>query len=245
MKILSWNVYNYNRRIDEILAFILSSDSDVICLQEVTEILLERLRENYVGNIAVALDGYDCEKEYYLVTLTKFDVTENKTIQLNDKIKISLIQKLLNWEEALSFQYIDFTCNDKTYRVFNTHLTNGSGASKRLSELQKTVSFFNKNSINIVCGDFNTFTKKSFSWLLGSLYSLKKEDIRVDEINVFNSYFETNSLQDALRGSCTQHLLFLKFKLDYILLPKSLKIINSYVSNNRLGSDHNPISLEI
>jgi exonuclease III len=45
MKVYSWNVCLFNKRIDEMADYIRALDFDVLCLQEVPLTLLERLQE--------------------------------------------------------------------------------------------------------------------------------------------------------------------------------------------------------
>ena len=166
MKILSWNIYNFNSNPSKALAYILSSDADIICLQEVSNTMYTSLKTKYVGSIFRSLDFIENGVEHYLVILTKTNVKYFEKKELNKGEKVSLVQKVFNWKEALSYQYVDIEEDEKRFRVFNLHLTNGSGMTKRNEELKTVCKDLGNDSDNILCGDFNTFLTPTLSFFI-------------------------------------------------------------------------------
>lgn len=245
MKILSWNIYNFNSNPSKALEYILSSDADLICLQEVSNTMYTSLKTKYIGSIFRSLDFIENGIEHYLVILTKTKVKSFEKKELNKGEKVSLVQKIFNWKEALSYQYVDIEEDDKRFRVFNLHLTNGSGMSKRSEELRTICKDLDNYSDNVLCGDFNTFLTPTLSFIIRYFYSLKKQDLNVTELNEFDKNAKLYRLEDAFKGKYTFDLLGIKFKLDHILLPMEKYKYTPVVENSRHGSDHYPITVSL
>lgn len=245
MKILSWNIYNFNSNPAKALEYILSSDADLICLQEVSNTMYTSLKTKYIGSIFRSLDFIENGIEHYLVILSKTKVKSFEKKELNKGEKVSLVQKIFNWKEALSYQYVDIEQGDKKLRVFNLHLTNGSGMSKRNEELKTICKDMSSDIDNILCGDFNTFLTPTLSFIIRYFYSLKKQDLNVTELNEFDNNVKIYGLEDAFKGKYSFDLLGFKFKLDHILLPIGKYKYTAVVESNRHGSDHYPISVSL
>ena len=158
---------------------------------------------------------------------------------------MSFVQRIFNWKEALSYQFVDIEQGEKRFRVFNLHLTNGSGMSKRNEELKIVCKNMSDDTDNILCGDFNTFLTPTLSFFIRYFYSLKKQDLNITELIEFDKNTIIYGLEDAFKGKYTFDLLSIKFKLDHILLPIGKYKYTPVVDSNRHGSDHYPISVSL
>jgi len=245
MKILSWNIYNFNSNPSKALEYILSNDADIICLQEVSNTMYTSLKTKYIGSIFRSLDFIENGTEHYLVILTKTKVKSFEKKVLNTGKKVSLVQKIFNWKEALSYQFVDIEQDGKRFRVFNLHLTNGSGMTKRNEELKTVCKDLSNDMDNILCGDFNTFLTPTLSFFIRYFYFLKKQDLNIIELNEFDKNAKTYGLEDAFKGKFTFDLFGVKFKLDHILLPIGKYKYTPVVENSRHGSDHYPITVSL
>jgi len=245
MKILSWNIYNFNSSPSKALDFVLSNGADVICLQEVSNTLYTSLKTKYQGEIYRSLDFIENGDEHYLVILTKQKVLSFEKKELNKGEKASFVQKIFNWKEALSYQYVDIDSGNSKMRVFNLHLTNGSGSTKRLNELKIISKNLSKDRNNILCGDFNTFLTPTLSLFIKPFYSIPKDDLKSNELEVFDKTINEYGLEDGLKGKYTFNLFGVKFKLDHILLSKGKYKYTTSVDKDRHGSDHYPISVSL
>lgn len=245
MKIFSWNIYNFNSSPSKALDFVLSKDADVICLQEVSTTFYTSLKTKYQGGIYRSLDFIENGVEHYLVILTKLKVLSFEKKELNKGEKISFVQKIFNWKEALSYQYVDIEEDSKRFRVFNLHLTNGSGMSKRNEELKTISNDLSSDIDNILCGDFNTFLTPTLSFFIKPFYSILKVDLKIKELEVFDKTINEYGLEDGLKGKDTFNLFGVKFKLDHILLTKGKYKYITLVDKDRHGSDHYPISVSL
>lgn len=245
-----------NRELDDAFAFISSTPFDVFCLQEVPEGFLERLH-TLPCEIASRIDT---EKVFpagvvpmYNVILSRYPITNQGDISFDfPDLAHSWRARMFVWlMRPLHFSpaknrgslYADITINGTTTRVFCLHLTLAH-PKWRLREFEEAMISRDPSMPTIVCGDFNVLEKPhitSLNWLMGGrasdMFLYKRERFQIED------RFVEHDLANPLRGSITHR--FSRSQLDHILVSKSLAITSAAVIPNRIGSDHNPISVTI
>lgn len=248
MKIVSWNVYRYNKKINyEVIDFLEDSNADIICLQEFPKKKLYRLRK---------LKGYKIShfKEYfyykkkepvylYSVILSKFDIEDEEIIE-HKKFK-NIGNKILKVHPKIRIQagFIEFRFKNKYYRLFNLHLECRVSAEYRVKQFEWIISNINENRYNIICGDFNTFSDAYSNFINYFFTGVSLKYFFKNESNIFNEIFMENKLQNPI--DCDRTFKYTKRQLDYILVPEDIKVVESRVNKDLIGSDHFPIEVEI
>ena len=147
-KIISYNILNdksLNTRIGDIVSYLLSTDADIICLQEVSDDFINVIKSNDI------LQKYELAitdlKSNNIVILSKFTINQISLIQLNfhkQAIKITISDK-----------------NDMDVDIVGIHLTSdykSRADDKRREQLSIILNQLNKSSQNIIIGDFNMTT---------------------------------------------------------------------------------------
>ena len=256
MKIISWNVYVYNKDTEKAFEYIDKSKADIICLQEVSKTFLERLKKSSY-DLVWSIDHSRIDDNYsedcYLVILSKdevvrhdfFIVSKDSKQPIRTKLfvrfmrffNVGWVKKVIN-HHAL---YADIKTKTRMVRVFSVHLRQG-GQVERIRDLTLIADCFNKEDKNIVCGDFNTIYKpllNVFNWIMGG--SLKEFISWNSEKKIMERFFEDYDLQNPVSGMVTHN--FLKSQLDHILVPDNFNIKGVRVEDKLHGSDHFPIEL--
>src|SRR5882724_10571338 len=85
MKVCSWNMYCYNKHLDEVLGFLRATDADIVCLQEVPDTLFRKLTVPGM-HIAHAIDSEPLKQKKvptnYNVILSRFPIRADRAIPL-------------------------------------------------------------------------------------------------------------------------------------------------------------------
>lgn len=255
MKIYSWNVYCYNRKVPKVTRYIRSLDFDVLCLQEVTPELLKELQEMpfhltyHVDVIRLFRQGRS--EENYVAILSKTPFTNTGTLQffnfpfpLHTRAFIAFMS-MFRWSFVTErgALYADLELEGESLRVFSVHLTLW-GADNRAKEFEAVVGHIEPNRPTVVGGDFNVVEfgpMKILNWLLGG--PLKEGMPWFPERNLFEERFKEAGLLNPLRGHITHQ--FSRSQLDHLLITKDLVARDIRVESETHGSDHRPIAITI
>jgi len=246
MKILSWNVYQSNKQTSAILSFLADPDTDMICLQEVSGVLLKELRlfsdrNNY--ELVQAIDFYQRHEAYYLVILSKPGIEFKGKIELVHEKRRSILQRILDYKEPREALYIDFKIHQKNFRLFNVHLEAWNKPGLRIKQFEQIIKQFDRNKANIVCGDLNTFSDRLIARLGGPILNYSLKDFSHNDAQVFQEIFKENKLINPFEGKMTNR--YTRNQLDYILVPQGLKTKNAKLQEKYFGSDHKALVLEV
>jgi endonuclease/exonuclease/phosphatase family metal-dependent hydrolase len=262
MKIASWNICADNKfQVENIIYIISTHNPDIICLQEITLESIKKIKNlDYFANFSISycldfekkikLKNGDFEKKYYyLAILSKHTHNHHFTDHVHEKpLKISLATKHFGIEKPRQFQFIDLNYKNVKndifkIRVFNLHLEVAGGSNRRLQEFKKALSQFNKESVNIYCGDLNIFTRFWLNFLVGWGFSYTLKDYFVNERASFNRLFKKFGLVNHFKRNAT----FPKFRLqlDHILTPNYITINQKIISKKVFDSDHKFIILKL
>ncbi|MHB0865472.1 MAG: endonuclease/exonuclease/phosphatase family protein [Minisyncoccota bacterium] len=256
MIIYSWNMLYRNRELDRAFQFIMRSDFDIFCLQEVPEEILARLR-TLSFNIAYRSD---MEKVFpsgvvpmFNVILSRHPITDQGEISFADyqsllPLRTRLFMRLMPSNLFSEIRnrgglYVDIHEDGRPLRVFNLHLILAH-PERRLEEFERAMLKHDPSRPTIVCGDFNVLEKPHITplnWILGGRLSDALFYRR--ERTAIKRRFVEHHLQNALSGRVTHPLS--RSQLDHILVSHSFSVTKADVLPDRIGSDHHPIRVEV
>ncbi len=255
MKIYSWNIFFRNTDFDRAFAFIEHLDFDVLCLQEVPESFLERLRKLDV-HLASAPDVDRLfprgTERNFLVILSRHPITHQSAFaftSLLPPLRTRLFVRAMrgvHWSRIANrhgfFADISVEGLPTLVRVFCLHLILAHPAARR-QEFELAMREHNQDMPTIVCGDFNildTPLVAPFNWLLGGRPSDAWRWRR--ERREIESRFAARGFENPLRG---RHTHILGAQLDHILVSREFAVVGANVERRWIGSDHYPIHVEI
>lgn len=252
MIIYSWNLLYRNRELDRAFEFISHTPFDILCLQEIPEAFLERLK-----TLPYALESrIDTEKLFrsgavrmYNVILSAYPIEKRGEIPFSDysadmtlftRLFVALMRPFhFSLTRNRGGLYADVVTPDGPVRVFNLHLAL-THPSRRLAEFEHAMAEHDPQRPAIVCGDFNIIETRPMTllnWLMGGRVSdaffATRERMTIEE------RFVTHSFVNALSGSVTHPLS--RSQLDHILVSHAFSIKNAEVLPDPMGSDHHPI----
>lgn len=251
MKILTWNVYRKNKNIEGIMGFIVSSEADVVCLQEFPSHFVDRLHalEGYhhvIEEETFALkDSPNTTVRMMTVLLSKYPIVHHGTVPHKDSYVSDAERKRpmkYSYFHSDSL-YIDINAEGKKFRVFNAHLRCVAGPHHRLSQFKELLAELSEERENIVCGDFNTFGWSALNFVLWKPFGYRRNELFINERRSFDTVFEEYGFQNPFKGRIT--FLSVPAQLDYILVTKETSVASARRFLNTQGSDHVPLLLEI
>lgn len=236
----------------EVARHIESLDFDVLCLQEVTPLLLERLKSmpyhlTYHVDV-LRLHGKGKDERNYVAILSKVPFLNTGTLQFFDFAfpphtrAFITFMSLFRWSFVTErgAVYADVPYGNSTLRVFSVHLTLW-GPHNRVKEFEAVLGHVEPEAPTVVCGDFNIIEygpMKILNWLLGA--PLSSGMPWYPERDLFEERFLKAGFSNPLRGKTTHP--FSKSQLDHILVSHNMKATDPHVYRERHGSDHQLIS---
>jgi endonuclease/exonuclease/phosphatase family metal-dependent hydrolase len=250
MKIYSWNMLFRNQKLDDALRWIETLEFDVICLQEVPEAFLEKLRSlpwHLAHTIEAIRHEPNGDRNIYSVVLSKHPITAQGTIRLPEVPPSARVSMFIRLMRPLHFVhvsdheavYADITLpnHSEPLRVVSAHISL-THPTQRALELEAIFEHLTPRTI--VCGDFNiieSWRVSLLNFLLGGTIRdathYSTERIRVEEM------FGNRSLVNPLRDQITHP--FGLSQLDHILVPNTMPIRRCGIYVHAHGSDHRPI----
>lgn len=251
MKIYSWNMLFRNKKQDDALRWIERLDFDVLCLQEVPEAFLEKLR-SLPWYIAYAQEGVRHYRKgdviAYAVVVSKHPIAAHSEIEMPPiptprrvGLFIGLMRPFhftrVSGRRAV-FADLAMPGRAEPLRVISAHLSL-SHPRQRAFELALILEHA-KPGEAIVCGDFNIIESPKVS-LLNYLMGGPLRDIMAyrTERTAMEETIASHGLQNPLCGQVTHP--FGLSQLDHILVPATATIKRCGVSVHAYGSDHRPI----
>ncbi len=249
MKVLSFNVNKKNPALGPLIKFLKGQDADLICLQEYPAKELRRLRAFTGYHLHTADERFvhkflpKRDRRLLLVILSKFPIQNAEAVRHLQHRALPLRHQIAYEEVAVHFHFVDITDNHgRSLRVFNCHLECTTTPVQRLAQFKEIARHQEQGRVSVFCGDFNTFSTPLVSPFVFWLFGYKTEHLAVHEPARFRDLFETLALQNPLHKQWTFSLL--PIQLDYILLPKRLKVQDATMLPDTYGSDHHPITVE-
>lgn len=250
-----------NNKLDEALRWIEKLDFDVLCLQEVPEAFLEKLR-SLPWHLAVASEGDRLLSKKtvraYAVIVSKNPIAAHGEIALPDIPTPLLTRLFIRLMRPFHFcrvtdrhaVYADIATPHRTeasqtpepLRVISVHLSL-SFPEQRARELALVLQTALPHH-TIVCGDFNIIESPKVSllnWLMGG--SFRDILAYMTERAAAEAAFAEHGLKNPLRDQLTHP--FALSQLDHILVPTDFAVKRSGVSAHLHGSDHRPIFVQL
>ncbi len=257
MTVLSWNMLFSNARLDDAFAFIRNSDADLICLQEIPDAFLERLRSlpySLVSAVETSRRTRHGDSTQHLAILSRWPVMRHARVPLPERMQEPLRTRLFTnamialglWGRGFGVRHqlvADIETPENPLRVIDVHLPLAR-AAWRAEEFERSLMNVDHALPTLICGDFNVLESRRIAplyWLLGGLLSetlfWRRERARMEE------RFAARDLANPLRGQVTHPTS--RSQLDHILCSKHFAVNSAQVVKNRHGSDHHPIITEL
>lgn len=255
MKIYSWNVYCYNRRREEVCAYIRKLDFDVLCLQEVTPKLLECLKEFPYEIVyhthVIRFQASSYEERNYVVLLSKLPIRSHGTLDFADLPLPAYLRGLVRFLHRFRWSlitergsvYADVLYGDIPIRVFSTHLTLW-GPGNRAEEFSVLMKHVLHGMPTVIAGDFNVIEygpMKIASWILGA--PIREALPWYPERALFEERFRKYGFVNPHRKQITHG--FSRSQLDHVLVSRELSATRAWVDPELHGSDHYPVGAEL
>ena len=245
LKIFSWNMYCHNRNFKGALKFLESIEADVMCLQEVPTAIareMKKKREWYVTEAKARHRGRKRLKTRNVI-VSKYPVKEKGGDAFADEKKRAIKSRMSGLCGPLDFQYIDIKVGRRKVRVFNSHLECNTSPRMRVEQFKQVLDLSHKSSANIYCGDLNTYGQWYLNIFVGYFSNYKLSDVKDSEKKLFSKLFKEYKLHNVFHKHVTYPLF--RLQLDHILIPDTMNVLQKNVYNERYGSDHRPICVEV
>jgi endonuclease/exonuclease/phosphatase family metal-dependent hydrolase len=244
IKIFSWNMYYNNKDFSKALKFLEARSADVICLQEVPMDIVRDLKKKpwYVSQAKARHRGLSRTKTRNVI-LSRYPIKEKGSFSFVEEKKVSLKSRITGLSGPLEFQYVDIKLEKKKVRIFNSHLECNTSPSFRVKQFKQLLQLSNKSSVNIYCGDLNTYGEWYVNVFVGYISNYKIKDIPKSEKALFSELFAKHDLNDIFQGEVTYPLF--RLQLDHILVPNNMRVVSKNVYKKRYGSDHRPIWVKV
>ena len=241
MKIITFNIRNaladdgansWQFRKSFVYEYLLKSDADVVCLQEVVPAVKCELTKVLAGTYECVGEGRLAEpKEYDEINLiafkkTVFKLTAKEHFWLSDTPDVagSRYPTQEHWPRTCT--HVTLQSDKGTYDIFATHLDNVD-AIAREKGLNLIISRAAGCGKTVICGDFNDTPDNVHKWVDGRL-----EDLTQDLPPTYTEYGKDYK------------------KIDYIFAGKDVvrlsdSLCDEQIKNGLYISDHFPVRAEI
>ena len=245
LKLLNWNVWVFNNETERVLKFLREQDADVVCLQEVSAPLFEKLEHSSAYPVLLkARDTYHKRngdrQPSFLVIMARHRVVDPRAVLFKRQKERIFAVRLLGIEEGIEFQHADILCEGKRLRFFNVHLECVAGPKRRMAQFDEVTRVF-QNGANIVCGDLNIL-RAWYAFFLRLLFG-SWDELWEREHDFFARVFGKHNLWNIFEGAITHD--FTGNQLDYVLVPDSVRVLSKQVFPETVGSDHKPMLVEL
>lgn len=130
------------------------------------------------------------------------------------------------------FQYLEFSNEDRILPLVNLHLDFQS-RTNRMQQIEQVIHYLNERAADpkidppIICGDFNTTTRRF------------GDAVR----HLFKSLCKTEHYTLLPRGKKTFPSIFPQRTLDFVFMPEQFKVVRTEVVKS-FHSDHRPVMVD-
>lgn len=244
MKILTWNVYKDNKKIESLVGRVKKENADVVCLQEVPEEHASKFKDLY-PHAVYSHEGWTYKKTGKRVRILNMILSQYKLT--NVFVHDLSLEKIFTAKRYSQFssEFISatFEHNNKKYQVSNTHLRCVAPPWVRVRQFEEMLKRIDMKNQNIICGDLNTFSWPLLNILLWKKYNYSAKELLANGRKIFESIFEKHELYNPHPGVGTFKLFPVQY--DYILVNKNTKIVEAEKIKELHGSDHYALVLDI
>lgn len=252
MKILNWNICTDNEKIRESLDFAMNEDADVICFQELPVKALEDLKKcnhgyhiHYEIDSKVKVEAKNC----YIAILSKYPIVNKGGSEYYNKKMNSLYHRInksrTGQVEVHRSIFIDVETESGKRRINNLHLSWPTGSQRRIDQFLNFMESEDVNDSSIICGDLNIIGVFPWNIILAPFFAIKLSEMRINERHYFDDLFKKYKLQNPFEGTESWNTVPNGCQLDHVLIPNNYKIIEKKLVQEKFGSDHFPMTIEI
>ena len=219
IKLISFNVFPYNQRLDDVTAWLLAEDADMIALQEIgTE--LPALADHYPYQVSQGFVNGNA-------LFSRYPIIINETIQLLDTPQQRLVLNVDGQNIVLYNVHLYMPLNDNESQFLLLRYDE----TRRNQQINELLTFITVETQPVlVVGDFNL---SEFSPIYNRL-----------DAQLQDAYRDASwGLGQTFPGGTSEELddIFPPlFRLDYVWYTEGLQALNARVGS-RLGSDHLPL----
>jgi endonuclease/exonuclease/phosphatase family metal-dependent hydrolase len=243
MKFSTWNLWTLNNHQIKSIDFLLGQNIDIMCVQEMSEKTVDYLKSKKEYSFQYAIDHYVARKPLFNGIISKIKPVNSFTRLFKTKTAQPLLPRVFRWKVG-GFLYNDYIINNRSIRVFTTHFTFATTPYQRLMQLQELLYHLGKKDEvnNVICGDLNSFGKKSLNLLLGPLFKFTRKDYTTNELASVAKQIKKYNLKFGIENATTYPLL--RSQLDHILIPQQWSGYRARVYRKKQGSDHRLVILD-
>ncbi|MBI1364239.1 MAG: hypothetical protein GC134_09665 [Proteobacteria bacterium] len=244
LRVLSWNLYHYNKKLGTAVKAVKRLKPDVVCLQEVHPDAFPMLE---------ALDGYTLHKardfhedhngilteQSYLVILSRLPVSRHHVVNHGEAPSDSIVGWLTKWVECVESQSVTVQTDEGPVTVVNCHLSCAVSMKHRQVEMAEVMAGHVGDSQNpvVLCGDFNTLGRPWTNLIAGWVFGIRWAELFVNEQDLFDAFCARHGFVQLFQHVLTHPLTF--GNLDHILITaKNLRCDYRRIGRQRYGSDH-------
>lgn len=258
MNIISCNIYRNKKDFTKLFNFLQNNNADIICLQEVPQFFLERLKRDNPNKYRITQSNKYFTKSkktkkklisLYNVILSKYNIDKVKEIPHLQHDKFPIYYRWINKYEKLDIKglYIDIT-NPNTqqkYRIFNSYSECVTNSNFRINHFKNLYTHKSISRKNVFIGGYNTISNPLISFSLDLFSSFNSKKYTQIEKNQFKTLFENLNLKNiSHKTSITSKLSPLK--ADFIVVDKNITFKLNTIHNLELITLNNlPIYTEL
>jgi len=250
MRVLSWNLYHYNKKLPQAVKAIKRLKPDVVCLQEVHPDAFPMLEALKGYTLFKARDFHvddngEVTEQSWLVILSRLPVTGHTLVNHGEMPSDSIVGWWTRWVECVESQSITVGFNGTAVKVVNCHLSCAVSQAHRRTEMAEVMAgHVTDGEAVILCGDFNTMGRPLSNIIAGWLFGIKLSEMFTDEQTTFDAFCAKHGFTQLFQAVLTHPLTF--GNLDHILVTqKHFKCTDRRLGRKRYGSDHRMLIAEV
>jgi len=237
MKVVTWNVYKDNKKIEQAAQKVKDVNADIVCLQEVPMESLELFTDLYPYH-SFAKEMWTERKSGEEIKILNLILSKHELSDIAiEDISLGTIYSTARYTKFSSeFISASFIYHGTEYQICNAHLRCVAPPSIRIKQLDQILELLDDSKEQIICGDLNTFSWPLINLLVWRRYKYTLREIMTNGRKLFAKIFTQYGLQNPHIGAWTWK--YFPVQYDYILVDKDVQVTGAYRDRKLAGSDH-------
>ena len=208
LRVVTWNMYDWNERPFNLLGHVIDDlHADVICLQEVPEMVLRNLEDRGYRTFS-AKDQMSGEKLSHLLILVRkrrgiVPDMDSHRVETHESSPSTCIAARLfgfSWTMCLESHSVLLRVGKKKVRVVNCHLPAAVPVALRRIRLDEISRAHFGAEPTLFCGDLNTYGAWWRNALAGWIFGVAWDELCVNEIKLLDRFAETHGLRRIFKS---------------------------------------------